>query len=135
MLPCQSSAASCSALKHDCARTCPIPVIDAMHGAVQEWSAYAQTKTARHKLTKFLKDHGHLLEPDSAQSDSSSASEAASLNGASSATFNDTQVSCPRLFQEDTSILYLYHSAVNAMSSWATFVMFRPSSASDKGMT
>ncbi|CAL5224551.1 g7251 [Coccomyxa viridis] len=57
----------------------------------QEWSAYAQTKTARHKLTKFLKDHGHLLEPDSAQSDSSSASEAASLNGASSATFNDTQ--------------------------------------------
>jgi len=63
--------------------------------AVQEWTAYAQTKTARHKLNKFLKDHGHLLEEAvSAQLESSSAAgQKASLNGASSATFSDIQVS------------------------------------------
>lgn len=31
---------------------------------MQEWIAYAQTKTARHKLAKFLKDHADLLESD-----------------------------------------------------------------------
>lgn len=72
---------------------------------LQEWSAYAQTKTARHKLTKFLKDHGHLLESDQAQSAASSPCEAASqngasLNGASSAAFRDVQVSCPTLFPD-----------------------------------
>ena len=63
--------------------------------ALQEWTAYAQTKTARHKLTKFLKDHGHLLEEAvNAESYSSSApGQKASLNGASSATFSDIQVS------------------------------------------
>lgn len=30
---------------------------------VKEWIAYAQTKTARHKLAKFLKDHADLLGP------------------------------------------------------------------------
>ena len=59
---------------------------------MQEWCTYAQTKTARHKLTKFLKDHGHLLESDGAQSESSSAPKAFLLNGASSATFNEIQV-------------------------------------------
>lgn len=29
----------------------------------QEWIAYAQTKTARHKLAKFLKDHADLVDP------------------------------------------------------------------------
>ena len=72
---------------------------------LQEWSAYAQTKTARHKLTKFLKDHGHLLESDQAQSVASSPCErasqnGASLNGASSAAFRDVQVSCPTLLPE-----------------------------------
>ena len=63
--------------------------------ALQEWSAFAQTKTARHKLNKFLKDHCHLLEEAvNAQSESSSAAgQKASLNGASSATFSDIQVS------------------------------------------
>ena len=32
----------------------------------QEWIAYAQTKTARHKLAKFLKDHADLVDPESA---------------------------------------------------------------------
>ena len=96
MLLCQSRAASCSGSKSR-----PSPASGVQHHAgMQEWSAFAQTKTARHKLTKFLKDHGHLLEPDNAQSDSSSASEAASLNGASSATFNDIQASCSGLFHE-----------------------------------
>lgn len=66
-----------------------------MLAMLQEWAAYAQTKTARHKLTKFLKDHGHLLEeqPIEAQpEESSSASEAASANGAGGASFKDVQV-------------------------------------------
>ena len=67
---------------------------------LQEWSAYAQTKTARHKLTKFLKDHGHLLESDQSQSAASSPCETASQNGASSAAFRDVQVSCPTLLPE-----------------------------------
>ncbi len=82
---------------------------------MQEWTAYAQTKTARHKLAKFLKDNGHLLEPDSAQSDSSSASEAASLNGASSATFNDIQVCCSGLYQEQSSSQLRQHILVLQM--------------------
>ena len=87
--------------KHACASPLPAPAADALHcAALQEWSAFAQTKTARHKLTKFLKDHGHLLEPDSAQSDSSSAAEAASSNGASSTTFNDIQVTCSQVSQK-----------------------------------
>ncbi len=74
---------------------------------LQEWSAYAQTKTARHKLAKFLKDHGHLLEPDQAQSAASLPSQTASQNGASlnganlklvsSAAFRDVQVSSSTL--------------------------------------
>ena len=80
-------------------------ICDKAFCGLQEWSAYAQTKTARHKLTKFLKDHGHLLESDKAQSAASSPSEAssrngASLNGASSAGSRDVQVSCPTLCPE-----------------------------------
>ncbi len=33
--------------------------------AVQEWIAYAQTRTARHKLAKFLKDNADLVDPSS----------------------------------------------------------------------
>lgn len=67
---------------------------------LQEWSAYAQTKTARHKLNKFLKDHGHLLEANQAASAASAPSaEAASLNGVSSTAYREDQVclsgSCP----------------------------------------
>ena len=60
---------------------------------VQEWSAYAQTKTARHKLSKFLKDHAHLLEANQAASAPGSPSaEAASANGASSTAYREDQV-------------------------------------------
>lgn len=54
----------------------------------QEWVAYAQTKTARHKLAKFLKDHADLLDsgthPDMTSREASSglqqASEASSTS-------------------------------------------------------
>ena len=63
---------------------------------VQEWSKYAQTKTARHKLSKFLKDHGHLLEANQAASASAAPSaEAASANGASSTAYREDQVCKP----------------------------------------
>ena len=49
---------------------------------VQEWVAYAQTKTARHKLAKFLKDHADLLDsgtpPDVASREASSGLQQAS---------------------------------------------------------
>jgi (p)ppGpp synthase/HD superfamily hydrolase len=38
----------------------------------QEWTAYARTKTARHKLAKFLKDHAELLCEDGAAADAPS---------------------------------------------------------------
>lgn len=105
-------------VKHARAMMLPGPATDALHcAALQEWSVFAQTKTARHKLAKFLKDHGHLLEPDSAQSDSSSAAAAASNNGASSATFSDIQVTGSEVVTErllppaSASVLQMLSSA------------------------
>ncbi|BDA49388.1 probable GTP diphosphokinase RSH1, chloroplastic [Coccomyxa sp. Obi] len=54
----------------------------------QEWIAYAQTKTARHKLAKFLKDHADLLDsgtpPDMTSREASSGLQQASEASTSS---------------------------------------------------
>lgn len=68
----------------------------------QEWIAYAQTKTARHKLAKFLKDHADLLDsgtpPDVTSREPSSGSpqvsEASTSSWAAAKEEAESQASC-----------------------------------------
>jgi (p)ppGpp synthase/HD superfamily hydrolase len=66
----------------------------------QEWIAYAQTKTARHKLAKFLKDHADLLaQPADAErgsesltpADSTAASTGANLRSCTDQVLSSTK--------------------------------------------